>query len=138
MGINYRPKCFKCGYVFPSRGNSREIGVPYEFCPRCNGVVHFDDTEEWDLKSGFGKLCYIGVCLWTVTVYSMIGLLAMAVCSEIFEFEPSEELYFKGWLGALIFFLIWQIVKLLLDIRKSRERLKDPKYVEVLKNLGII
>lgn len=139
MAVYIQRKCWSCNEVLEGYTRDyRAIGVPFVQCESCRAYNRYEHINEWDLKSGFNKVCYIGVLLWTTILYAVVGPIVVQAGSYILGWDRSDRLLYYSYgagLVVMIAIIIWLFVS---DIKQSRIRLRNPQYLETLRKLQII
>lgn len=139
MAVYISRKCWSCHEVLEGYTRDyRAIGVPFVQCRSCHAYNRYEHINEWDLKTGFNKVCYIGVLLWTIILYAMIGPMVAQAGSYFFGWNRSNQLFYYSYgtgLVVMIAICTWFFVS---DVKQSRLRLRNPAYLETLRKLQII
>jgi len=138
MAIELR-SCGKCGFAIEQgMAGGNQIGKPYIQCPSCYEYNIVGYSDEWDLKGSLGKVWHIVRLFLSLLIYSFGGPFLVFLASKIVEFDLTDELMFGSWITTFIVWGFFVIRSLIFDIRESRKRLKDQKYLEILDQLGLL
>jgi hypothetical protein len=142
MAMYVTRKCPKCSFVIEAfQRDYIDIGPPFLECPNCNTTILLSHIQEWDLKSFWQKVYFISVHCYTLLFWSLLAPMLILFIGPYLARESKEFPHYM----VVIMFLSYPITLIILsvigtknlseEIRKSRERMKDPKYLEKLKEL---
>ena len=154
IDVEVRRRCVQCnsdleiGWERHNRFLSRwerhnrgfvEIGKPFIICIRCQHHNVVKHINEWDLMSWIRKAWHITVLLLNVMIFSVLGVLLLGIGKTVFNFNLGDiSIIIYGYIATFIPLASWRIKAFLCAVRESRNRMKDPKYLELLNQLGLI
>ena len=128
--------CPHCNATIEFTRDYRAIDRPYTQCPNCNQLIVLEHQTEWDTKSQFEKLKYLGVQFYTAVLYGMLLPLVYLFITWAMDLPRSNQafliVYGIGFLlaGALVIYVFRE------EVRESWERLEDPQYRKFLRRIG--
>lgn len=139
MSLYVQRRCWSCEEILEGyTPNYKAIGIPYVQCEYCRTYNRCGHVNEWDLMSFFAKTCYIGVIAWTTILYAMAGPILAYGAAHLFGWEKSNRLFYDSYAVGLVTMIAINIWLFISDVRKSRTRLRDPQYLDKLRELQII
>jgi hypothetical protein len=103
MAILVQRKCWSCKEILHGyTPDYRAIGIPFIRCGYCSVYNRYNHINEWDLKTAFSKLCYIGVLLWTSILYAMVGPIVALGLGYLLGWQESDQLLVISYTIAVV------------------------------------
>lgn len=156
MPMMVKKSCPECKSVLEGwHTDFRKFGMPLVVCENCRTVIKKDNVNEWELMSIFQRIDFIGSLIITIIALTIGLCILLALISyvliggdQLFIYKnpiPPSEIFTNFTLLSYAIFVvsivsisIYEGIKFIREIDKSKERLKDVKYRNLLRSYGLI
>lgn len=140
-------KCPYCKIVNNIPRIPYNFGAPFQTCSFCGRVFLLKDRNEWDIMSIAKKGSYVlqlimAIIVWTIAITLIFVVIIYVIFEKLLgvvdDINSLEDSFTKTLL--LISFIISTLGNFFLftkKLNKSKERMKDEKYIQQLKGYGI-
>lgn len=139
-------KCPYCKMQHDIHKSLCDFGAPFEKCWYCHNVFLLKDRNEWDVMSIARKFWYVMILFVRILAWTLlITLIFVAIIYLIFEklLGVLDDINALGdWFTKTLLFISFVISALgnsylfIYEVKQSKERTKDEKYIQELKIHG--
>ena len=131
--------CPRCKAVLETGPDQRGIAPPIAICGNCGQHIIDETNTEWQLKSPVGKLWYMFLSIFTAALLGILVPMVGVALKFLGDVKFNAEKHFiLLWAAGSLVILLWLIYKTVSEVNESNERMKDEKYRQKLKEVGLL